>query len=154
MSTFAEPRSGPPGYELPYPPAVTRREEPPGAPDDDVVPMPPFSGARLQLLNPDEVKHALAFEELVPIMETPTTTPAAPPAPLPTEVPVPEPATAASAVSSEPEAELAREVAARLEELAGELRRQGFHALLKPRSEQEPIDVVLASVIAGFLAGR
>jgi hypothetical protein len=50
--------------------------------------------------------------------------------------------------------DLAEEVAGQLERMADDLRRLGFHALLEPRSEREPIDVVLASVIAGFLARR
>jgi hypothetical protein len=128
--------SEPPNSELPYPPAVSRRDLgfPPVA--DDAVLMPPFSRRDVGPLGP-----VAALEAPVPATTEPALVPQlAAPAPLP--------------VAPDPDQALAEEVAGRLESMAGDLRRLGFHALLQPRSEREPIDAVLAAVIAGFLARR
>jgi hypothetical protein len=118
--------------ELPYPPAVTMRR-PPVAPDDDGLLMPPFSRAAF-------------VAPIVPAAASATPSASAGAAA----------GMEAVASPSQPRGqdELAEEVAGRLERMADDLRRLGFHALLEPRTEREPIDVVLASVIAGFLARR
>lgn len=145
MSVFAQVLPQEPDLELPLPPAVTRRGAVPPA-DDDVVFMPPFSRARVSPPEPHHESAPLPLPEFSDEAEPTPVESAGPPVP-----PVPEPP---EEPAFEPERDLATEVAERLEGIAEELRRQGFHALLKPRSEQEPIDVVLASVIAGFLARR
>jgi len=152
MSTYAEiPASGP-GSEAPFPPAVTQRPAVPWLADDDVVLMPPFSRAALRTAT------LTAFEIMPEQVAEPTPsaagidtfgglTESAEPAP-------PALAEAAQPAAADPDRVLAAEVAGRLESMAEELRRQGFHALLETRTEREPIDVVLASIIAGFLARR
>ena len=119
--------------QLPYPPAVTRRRVPLTVADDAVL-MPPFSGRSLRA--PGFLGAAPRAEWAAPAVSAG----AMEASPLP--------------VASELRLELAEEVAGRLESMASDLRRRGFNALLEPRSQREPIDVVLASVIAGFLARR
>ena len=153
MSMYDPQLSQAPGSELPLPPAVTQRYGAQAA-TDDVVLMPPFSRATMH--------PPLPLNQTVesPVPETHPWVAAPAPAPLQPLAGVPDaalPATIEPAqppLAPDPERELAEELADRLEEIAAQLRRLGFRALLKPRSEQEPIDVVLASVIAGFLARR
>src|SRR5512138_529398 len=106
MSHVAEQLSRALGYELPYPPAITRRQAPPAASADDAMPMPPFSAARMQLLNPDEMRHALAFDELVTVVESPANSAVTTAASPPTETPVREPPSAASALGGGSDSEL------------------------------------------------
>lgn len=139
------------GLGLPLPPAVTQRHAAQPA-ADDVVLMPPFSRATMQ---PPMVSQT--GEPTVPEPSPWSSEPV--PAPPPPLAVVPEAALVAiepiqPPFAADPRQDLANDLADRLEQLAAQLRRLGFDALLKPRSEQEPIDVVLASVIAGFLARR
>jgi len=57
-------------------------------------------------------------------------------------------------VAPDPTRAHAAEVAAHLERMAGDLRRLGFDALLAPRPNHESIDVIIAALIAGYLARR
>ena len=126
--------------ELPFPPAVTRRAMTPAAGDDALL-MPPFSRASLR---PADTAVASRAPEMF----------VAPRQPAPAAAPPIGAAPTLPAAAPDPDPALADEVAGRLEHMAAALRAQGFHALLQPRSDREPIDVVLASVIAGFLARR
>jgi len=128
---FAYPEQDP---ELPYPPAITWRRPMAAPVPDDVVLMPPFSRGAMHL-------------------PVPTAT-IAPPAPSPAAAVPALNQAAPLPLAPDPGSALAEEVAGRLESMAHDLRRLGFHALLEPRSEHEPIDAVLAAVIAGFLAHR
>lgn len=161
MSTYPEPFSSDAESELPFPPAVTQRRALPLPGADDVVLMPPFSRAAMRA---QAEARAMAASIGAPAAETPvlavsaefdgaSAMPVAAQGDVARPLPVP---TATPELPAVPDARqaLADEVAARLEHMADDLRRRGFHALLEPRTEQEPIDAVLAAVIAGFLARR
>lgn len=56
------------------------------------------------------------------------------------------------AASEELQRQLAEEVAARLVTLAAQLRERGLAALLEPSNDREPVDVILAAVLSGYLS--
>ena len=56
--------------------------------------------------------------------------------------------------AEEVQLEVAEELARRLEAIAQRLRREGFTGLLHPDTNQEPVDTLIAGVLAGYLSQR
>lgn len=57
-------------------------------------------------------------------------------------------------ISEELQRQIVEDVAARLEQLAARLRTEGLGTLVAPSRDHEPVDVVLAAVISGYVSRK
>lgn len=167
------PLSEAPQGDVPLPPVLTRHSPTPGPADADTLVAPFVPGPTRPTAPPPAPVAYFAMEPLTP--------PDAAPAPAPVEGPMPwELETAPTAESEDPWAaaseptfpldafilppnalvarpvdpqrELAEAAAERLEALAARLRAEGFAALLAPGPDARQLDLLLASLLAGYLA--